>query len=36
MLGLFSAFAALISVLGFVGYRAQVHRSEVFKRIAAE
>jgi hypothetical protein len=36
MLGLFSAFAALIGVLGFVDYRVQVHRSEVFKRIATE
>ncbi|WP_404786717.1 hypothetical protein [Altericista sp. CCNU0014] len=36
MLGLFAAFAALIGVLGLVDYQVQVHRSEVFKRIAAE
>jgi hypothetical protein len=33
-LGLFTAFAALISGLGFVDHQVQVHRSQVFRRIA--
>lgn len=34
-LGLFTAFAALISGLGFIDHQVQVHRSQVFRRIAA-
>jgi hypothetical protein len=35
MLGLFTAFAALIGGLGLIDHQVQVHRSQVFRRIAA-
>ncbi len=36
MLGIFTAFAALIGVLEMVDHQVQVHRAGVFKRIASE
>jgi hypothetical protein len=36
MLGIFTAFAALIGVLGMVDHQVQVHRTGVFKQIASE
>jgi hypothetical protein len=36
MLGLLTAFAALIGGLGMIDHQVQVHRSQVFKRIANE
>jgi hypothetical protein len=36
MLGLFTAFAALVGILGMVDHQVQVHRTGVFQRIASE
>lgn len=36
IVGIFAAFSAIIGTLSFVNYRITVHRTQVFKRIAAE